>query len=564
LAAWHDIVSTMAIDTEPSAAYLEIRSGSAAGQRRSLEGRTLIGRSPASTLPLDHASVSRQHAEITLDSRGRWMIRDLQSRNGTTVNSALITEKTLRDGDQIAIGEVSLYFSHEGAALTIADQEETPGFTISALDRLAIPRVSAEHVGAIVGFGRSLQDVADASERLRRLLDLAVTAELGGWWSYALNISDIETELQVRSICPPVNNPTGALQEPHVSKSVLRAVLAGHEPVVANNLSQLTRFHAELTISPESGRFSAVACPLDRTEAGADVLYVILPPRLGSVEWLMLFSLAVEQFRHANSIWAARADAQVRAALDREMVLARAVQARTLPRNSPGGAIDWAVRFEPCLSVAGDYVDVITRQDGKVLMLIADAAGKGMQAALIVAGLHAIFHTQGREESSLSDVSSAADCYLRTYLADFSFVTFTALLLDPLTGEGVCVNCGHPPMLAVGRGGQVRPLAGGENLPLGLCQGPVKSSAVQIEPDEWVIAYTDGLSEMQNPAGKMLGYATLAGQLGTICASTGSCDAARLAARIADWLDEYRGSAAPIDDRTLLVARRPSYPHCPE
>jgi phosphoserine phosphatase RsbU/P len=540
-------------------AFLESRAPDGVVRRHELHDRVVIGRSSQADLLLDHPSVSRRHAELWPDEQGRWMLRDLNSRNGTTVNGAAVWDRPLQHGDRIAIGEMVLRFELAGpAAPTLVEGEDAPGFTITSLDPAERARVSSQHVAAILSFGRSLADAESAEIRLRRLLELIVSPDIGAWWAYLLQVSDQAGQLRIRDLAPPVSSPAGAAHEPHVSRSVLRAVLEGGEPVVASRLSRLQRFQAELTVSPDSQTFSAVACPLER-EGGsaANVLYVILPPEVGGVEWLMLISLAVEQYRNAEGAWAARQAAEVRAAVDREMALARNVQGRTLPRRREAPSLDWAVRFDPCLAVAGDYVDVVTRDDGSVLLLVADAAGKGMQAALITAGLHAIFHTQGRAASTLPEVVAAADQYLKTFLPDGSFVTFAALQLDPRTGEGVCVNCGHPPMIAVDASGALRQIEGGAgNLPLGLCEMPVESAAVRIDPGEWILGYTDGLTEMRNAEGEMLGLERLHEEAARLCGGAGSCVAEMLAQQLGEWLDQYRGVATAGDDRTLLVARR--------
>lgn len=483
------------------------------------------------------------------------MLKDLGSRNGTSVNGQLISERVLQDGDQLGIGEMLLRFM-QPQAIVAADADDAPGFTITSLDRAKSPRVSADHVAAIVALGRTFQDIQQDSERLRRLLDLAVTLEMAGWWSYALRVSRNGTDLELETLSPPASSEFGASKTPHISRSVLRAVLDTGEPVIANDLARLPRFQAEMTVSVDSSKFAAVACPLRSAGGSTDVLYVLLPPERGTVEWLMLLTLAAEEFRSADAAWAARVAAEKRAALEREMTLARDVQSRTLPRATRTPGVDWAVRYEPCLACAGDYVDVVEREDGTLLLLVGDTAGKGMQAALITAGLHSIFHTQGRSRATLTEVVDAANRYLRTYLDDSSFVTLTAVQLDPRTGRGTCVNCGHPPMLLVGPGGAWHAMAGGENFPLGVDDAPPNGVEVEIPPDHWLIAYSDGLSEMRNAGGQMLGCEALHGQIAHFCSESQPRTAEDIAGSLSAWLDAYRGGASPEDDRTLLVARR--------
>jgi serine phosphatase RsbU (regulator of sigma subunit) len=336
---------------------------------------------------------------------------------------------------------------------------------------------------------------------------------------------------------------------------VLKSVVTNNEAVVANNLAQLEHHQADVSIAADTAAYSAVACPLSSTEQAMDLLYVILPPRLGSVEWMTLLSLAVDQFRQADAFWAARAAAETRAVLDKEMVMARDVQARTLPRGVSVPTLDWALRFEPSLTVCGDYVDVIPREDGTALLAIADVAGKGMQAALTASSLHATFHTTARMGLPLSGMVTAVNRHFQEFLPDASFVTAATLLLDPTTGEGQCVNCGHLPVVVVSRDGTVRDLDGGDNQPLGVLEDAVQSAGFHVDVGEWAVLYTDGLTEMTNAAVEMLGLKRLREQLPRLCGGE-DCTAEEVARRLTEWLDEWRGAAPPADDRTFLVARR--------
>jgi serine phosphatase RsbU (regulator of sigma subunit) len=212
--------------------------------------------------------------------------------------------------------------------------------------------------------------------------------------------------------------------------------------------------------------------------------------------------------------------------------------------------------FLPCYGVGGDYVDVIRRGDGSVLLAIADVAGKGMQAALTASSLHATFHTTARLGLPLSGMFTALSRHYLDFLPEASFVTAAAVLFDPRTGEGQCVNCGHLPVLVVSPDGHVREVDGGGNQPLGVREGAVQSDGFHIAEGEWAVLYTDGLTEMTNRAGEMLGMRPLHEQLGRLCAGGENCTAEELARRLTGWLDEFRGGTPPGDDRTFLIARR--------
>src|SRR5678816_3791197 len=117
----------------------------------------------------------------------------------------------------------------------------------------------------------------------------------------------------------------------------------------------------------------------------------------------------------------------------------------------------------------------------------------------------------------LSGMAAAVNEHLREFLPEASFVTAAALLLDPRTGEGQCVNCGHLPVMIVNRDGTVREVDGGENQPLGVLEDAVQSAGFHVDVGEWAVLFTDGLTEMTNPAGDMLGLKRLREQLPKLC-----------------------------------------------
>jgi serine phosphatase RsbU (regulator of sigma subunit) len=542
--------------------YLEVRQEGAPPQRRPLNASAataVIGRGAGCDVVLNHPSVSRRHAELGRLPGGAWRVRDLQSRNGTRVNDVPVSEQPLHPGDQIQIGQFTLRLVAEDQASSVGRApatDDTPTYSITLFRHFEPPRISAAQISTLLQFGRELLTTADAGARLRRLLGLATGEELAGWWAYALRVSTDPQALDPKNLADPIVSAAGQHRDPHVSKSVLRSVLANNEAVVANNMAQLASHQADVSIAGDTAAYSAVACPLASGERTMDVLYVILPPRLGSVEWMALLSLAVEQYRQAEATWVARAAAEAKAVVDKEMRMAREVQARTLPRAVALAEVDWALRFEPSLSVAGDYVDVIPLENGSVLLAIADVAGKGMQAALTASSLHATFHTTARLGLPLSGMFTALSRHYLDFLPEASFVTAAAVLFDPRTGEGQCVNCGHLPVLVVSPDGHVREVDGGGNQPLGVMEGAVQSDGFHIAEGEWAVLYTDGLTEMTNRAGEMLGMRPLHEQLGRLCAGGENCTAEELARRLTGWLDEFRGGTPPGDDRTFLIARR--------
>jgi hypothetical protein len=108
------------------------------GRVHALEKQTTVGRTPrARGISILHASISRRHATLSVDSSGTWWLEDLGSSNGTRVNDEPIARHALAFGDRIAFGAVGMYFiaddghrvsldTHELASRTLKSEEAAP------------------------------------------------------------------------------------------------------------------------------------------------------------------------------------------------------------------------------------------------------------------------------------------------------------------------------------------------------------------------------------------------------------------------------------------------------
>jgi len=115
------------VDEENGAHSANLRFRVVRGKRTFLlfEGENVLGRDPEARVSIDHASVSRHHARISIRN-GKAEIEDLRSRNGTFVSGRSVTAAAaLEDGDVIGLGPVTLVFEILG----------TPGTTESDLHR---------------------------------------------------------------------------------------------------------------------------------------------------------------------------------------------------------------------------------------------------------------------------------------------------------------------------------------------------------------------------------------------------------------------------------------------
>jgi phosphoserine phosphatase RsbU/P len=548
--------------SSPWKGYLEIRLNGGSVSRRILsESHVVIGRVPGVQLLLDHHTVSRRHAEMFCDPFGRWWIRDLGSTNGTLVNDEPVTEKVLQPSDKIAIGDFMLAFFLEPkvenrsprGAIALDDDKPTAIRTLMDFDP---PRIAAEHLRNLMEFSRRLISVEDPQERLAQLCHLMIGKEFHASLAVALRIRAGTPTMLSRPFRPSSHQTDG---NPYISRRVLSKLAETREPVLAGNLASPGPGgppSVELTMSREVMALWVVACPLAIQDDEMDVLYVTLPPDLGSVEWLSLIALAAEVYQQSESAWTARRHAQAHAAIERELDTARQIQRGLVPKKHDFPGFDVAIAFEPCKWVGGDYVDVVPMPDGRMLFAVADVCGKGIQAALVTSSVHTMVRATTDGGSSLPELMERVNKHLCEWLPPHSFVTMVAIAVDPVTGETECVNAGHPPPIAVSGSGALRFLQSAVNPALGVAITTMESQRSMLTPNDVLLLYTDGLTELRNTSKDMLGQERLGEGFLRICVDDGPRGVSAISAGLRQLLEAFRGDQLPEDDRAFLLVRR--------
>jgi sigma-B regulation protein RsbU (phosphoserine phosphatase) len=200
----------------------------------------------------------------------------------------------------------------------------------------------------------------------------------------------------------------------------------------------------------------------------------------------------------------------------RELEMARDVQRRLLPPSEVAGP-GWevAARCLPARVVAGDFYDVLRRADGSVDVVVADVAGKGFAASLIMASVKAMLPfvtAEGGVAESLADLNRR----LALELGRGEFVALTLARYRPAERLVEIANAGAPDPYLVRPGQPPQPLSvPGPRLPLGARpEVAYASRTVEVADDGRLLLLTDGLPEARDAAGEPLGYQALESMLG--------------------------------------------------
>jgi len=186
--------------------------------------------------------------------------------------------------------------------------------------------------------------------------------------------------------------------------------------------------------------------------------------------------------------------------MERDMVLAAAIQQRILPMQLPAiTGYDVAGVNIPSRSVGGDYYDCIALPDGRYAFVIADVAGKGIPAALLVSSFHAFLSAYLEASLPLHEFARRLNRVIRHAATEDKYVTAFFGLLTPATGHFHALNAGHNPVFVLRPDGAVRELAAG-GLPIGMLdmEIPYQSEELVLDPGDRVLFYTDGVTEAAN------------------------------------------------------------------
>jgi sigma-B regulation protein RsbU (phosphoserine phosphatase) len=264
-------------------------------------------------------------------------------------------------------------------------------------------------------------------------------------------------------------------------------------------------------------------------------------------------SVALENSRLTEVI---AADVARRERQNRELEIAREVQEQLFPQSYPPlPGVDMAGFCRPARGVGGDYYDFLPLSGGRVGIAIGDISGKGIPAALLMAGLQASLRSQAiAAPPDLTTLMSNLNRLICESSPANRYATFFYGEYDPKTRRLAYVNAGHnAPMLFRRGAGPQEALRLDQGGPvIGLLEVVAfQQGEVGLEPGDVLVGFTDGVSEAMNAADEEWGEERLAD---TVLACAGLAARAAIV-RIMDAADAFVAGAPQHDDMTLIVVR---------
>jgi serine phosphatase RsbU (regulator of sigma subunit) len=196
--------------------------------------------------------------------------------------------------------------------------------------------------------------------------------------------------------------------------------------------------------------------------------------------------------------------------VEQEMRVARSIQQASLPRSVPDME-GWKISpyYQPAREVGGDFYDLLELPNGRLGIVVGDATGKGVPAALVMASARSMLRAVAQASESPGDVLSKINDALVTDIPANMFVTCFYCILDPKSASLSYANAGHDLPYLRRRSGEAEELRA-RGMPLGLMPGmSYEEKEIVLEAGEAALLYSDGLVEAHDSKGEMFGFPRL-------------------------------------------------------
>ncbi|MDB4756780.1 SpoIIE family protein phosphatase [Mariniblastus sp.] len=505
-------------------AFLRLNNGSDKGMEFEIvSDTTLLGRHPSCEVIVQDNAVSRRHASIDNKS-GVYIIRDLESRNGTQVNNLDVMEsQELCHGDIVQVCDTIFTFNlYQEAAegKQSAPTQHESHIVAEFFDEASQASSIRQKVGVDSNYNKS--DVSFSQSKLKILIEiiraLSQTLSLDDVIPKVLNclfkifpnadravvvLCDAEGKLG-RHWAKDRKNRQSTLR---VSRTIIQEAIKSKEAFLSEDAFSDQRIDLSQSIAGFQIR-SVMCAPMldaDGNAIGCVQIDTLDPRNRFHEEELDL--LATVAMQAGISVENARMheQAMVQQAIDRDIELARVVQLGLLPKGPPKiEGLKFFNFYEAANKVGGDLFDYIELEDGRVAVVIADVAGHGIASALLMVKFSAEVRL-ALQKSAAKSVARINNAVIQLGLQ--RFITMLLLIIDPKTDRMSIVNAGHClPVIRDDSGVKqiCEEIAG---LPVGIAPDfEYEEMELTLKPGTTLLLYTDGINEAINSDGEQFGH----------------------------------------------------------
>jgi phosphoserine phosphatase RsbU/P len=255
-----------------------------------------------------------------------------------------------------------------------------------------------------------------------------------------------------------------------------------------------------------------------------------------------------------RSLLKAKAYAEaVKAAAERDLRIAREIQMGLLPANISaqiqGTGLDVYAVLEPARQVGGDLFEVLRLGADRVLVAVGDVSGKGVPAAVFMAGAMTLLRSLARQGNAPEEILRQLNDELLEQNPRGMFVTLQCLVFDLAKGCVTCASAGHHPAIRTSPRHAPLPVLPSSGPVLGLVPADdITSETLELQPGETFVLYTDGVSEAFDPNEELFGEERL---LALLQASPGR-SARETTLGVLEAVRRHAAGAPQSDDITVV------------
>ena len=394
--------------------------------------------------------------------------------------------------------------------------------------------------------------ITDFNELLAAILDVArrvMTAEAG---SLFLTNAEGNLELVIARGSGGGEKPEERIVVPR-GQGIAGWVLENRKSALVVDAYADPRFYKEVDKKTGFRTRSILCVPLLHLHKEIGVLQVLNPGEKEAFDETDLEAFEAYGMLAANAIDKLRAIERQKeqARVDQELAFAREIQNSFLPQELPEvPGLGFSATYRPALNIGGDFYDVLEIGPDEIYFVVGDVSGKGIPAALLMAQSLSTLRLIVKPDISPVEALTRWNEMVCGHTVRGMFITAILGRITPSRRLVELASAGHCQPFYVKPKGVSELLEVKSSPPLGILGGlQYHLTTANLSPGEWLVLYTDGLTESFNPQSRLLETAGVQ----RLLSQDSFTSASDIVVKLQEGEAAHRGSAAPHDDLTILA-----------
>ncbi len=497
----------------------------------------IVGRDPNSRYPIEHPTVSRQHAQIHKNG-AQLVLVDLNSANGTKVNGKKISAPTsLKESDLVEFGQINAEYFIANARTQLSPIKASGKAVVLTETVEAQPKIPLEKLEQLLAGLFGLLSKPRLPQQRAELIGAMFCNLLPG--------------LTQAALLDPCGKLIGGIKGGRFFAPDFYGVLSGavavSDGVVALAAVELSKMAKELRLESAPEAIVCLKLESNTFKNGALYLESNKPFFLGeAVDTLKLAARLLGPL-----IDRAPEDAQFLITND-DLRLAQRIQKRLLvPATIKIPGLQVAMQYVPHYVIGGDFYDVRMVKKNEWAFILGDVSGKGASASLYMAQILAASRLLLPNSEGPAAFLNALNSYMTEVLEPGVFATTAAVFIQPDKGQCRLALAGHNPPLLRTHSGRVIDLGFDPGTPIGAqAKLECKDQRILLGKGDAIVLTSDGVEEAENEKAELFGNDRRNTALERMPG------ASSIAIALRESVFSFTGEPRSSDDLTILVIER--------